>query len=351
MKIALIYNKKRKPRKGNYPQDYYSEFDSKDTVNSIALALQSRGHRVAQVEADKNLFDKLKNNRPDFVFNIAEGIKGVSREAQVPTLLDLLGIPCTGSGALALALTLDKAKSKKIFKYEGIPTPGFQVSIRGTEALNKKLTFPLIVKPNREGSAKGISSESVVHDEATLRQQVKKTIGSYKQEALVEEFIEGKELTVAILGNFPTRVLPVLEIDFSNCAGSGEYFYSWKMKEFQGNRKLNLVPAFHCPARLSEAEEISVKTVALRAHQSLGCVDFSRTDIRLDKNGTPYVLEVNPLPGLDPAESNYPHAAKAAGIGYEDLINTILDEALKRHELQQEVDTGGSNANRILAAC
>jgi len=263
--------------------------------------------------------------------------------------LDLLGIPYTGSGTLALALTLDKAKSKKIFRYEGIPTPNFQLFSKPGEKLDKKLKFPLIAKPNREGSAKGISKANVRHDAKSMHEQIKKIQASYKQEVLVEEFIEGKELTVGILGNYPSRVLSILEIDFENCKESGEFFYSWRMKEFQGNQELNLVPTFHCPARLDERTKTAVKTIALEAHQALGCVDFSRTDIRLSSEGIPYVLEVNPLPGLDPKESNLPVVAQANGIGYEELINTILDEAVARCKggsLKKEADS----ANRILAS-
>ena len=138
---------------------------------------------------------------------------------------------------------------------------------------------------------------------------------------------------MGILENGKTRVLPILEIDFSNCKKSGEYFYSWKMKEYQGNQELGLVPTFHCPARLDKAVEERVGEVALKTHRAVGCLDISRTDIRLDKNNVPYVLEINPLPGLDPKESNFPIMAYAAGMKYEDLIEAILLSASERKRL------------------
>jgi D-alanine-D-alanine ligase len=216
---------------------------------------------------------------------------------------------------------------------EGIPTPNFQVFSTGKEELSSALKFPLIVKPNCEGSAKGINKSNVVHNRIELTNKVKEIIEVYRQEALVEEFIDGKELTVGILENGLTRVLPILEIDFESCKNSGEYFYSWRMKEYQGNEELGLVPTFHCPARLDRDTEERVKDVVLRTHRAVGCTDISRTDIRLDKNGIPYVLEINPLPGLDPKESNFPLMAYAAGMKYEDLIEAIVKSASERKKI------------------
>jgi D-alanine-D-alanine ligase len=267
------------------------------------------------------------------VFNIAEGKNGKLRESQIPALLDYLDIPYTGSNTFSLALALNKALTKKVLQAEGIPTPQFQVFAKGNEKINPDLTFPLIVKPNREGSAKGISISNVVNAEDALHKKVKEVIDTYKHEAIVEEFIEGRELTVGILENGKAKVLPVLEIDFSSCRESGEYFYTWRMKEYQGNAELGLIPTFHCPARLDKDTEELVKEVALKTHRAVGCSDISRTDIRLGKNNIPYVLEINPLPGLNPKESNFPLMAYAAGIEYEDLIEAILMSASERKGL------------------
>ncbi|MCX5702856.1 MAG: ATP-grasp domain-containing protein [Candidatus Omnitrophica bacterium] len=283
---------------------------------------------------DCDLFSYFKNNQADMVFNIAEGKCGKFREAEIPAVLDYLKIPYTGSNTFSLALALNKALTKKILTAENIPTPAFQVFTKGDEELNSDLRFPLIVKPNCEGSAKGINLSSVVNNKESLFSKVKETLVRYRQEVIVEEFIEGKELTVGILENGRVNILPILEIDFSNCAKSGEYFYSWRMKEYQGDAELGLVPTFHCPARLDKEEEVRIKEVALKTHQALGCFDISRTDIRLSKDNIPYVLEINPLPGLNPRESNFPRMAYAAGMKYEDIIDEILMSAYRRNREQ-----------------
>lgn len=329
MKIALTCNLKKKDT--TKPEDYFSEWDSQETINAIALALRSRGHTVEAIDVEyPSLFSYFRKNSVDMVFNIAEGKYGKFRESEVPAVLDYLNIPYTGSDTFSLALALNKALTKRILKAENIPTPDFQVFSKGDEELSPELKFPLIVKPNCEGSAKGISKSNVVDNRKDLFAKIDEVISTYKQEALVEEFIEGKELTVGILENGKTTILPILEIDFSSCKNSGEYFYTWRMKEYQGNTELGLVPTFHCPARLDKETQERVREAALRTHRAIGCADISRTDIRLDKDNTPYVLEINPLPGLDPKESNFPIMAYAAGMKYEDLIEAILMSASER---------------------
>jgi D-alanine-D-alanine ligase len=332
MNIALTYNLKKKD--STKPEDYFSEFDSEETINAIASALKTKGHNVEAIDVEyPNLISYFKKNRVDMVFNIAEGKCSKFRECEVPAVLDYLNIPYTGSDTFSLALAMNKALTKKILRAENIPTPYFQTFSKGNEELDPELKFPLIVKPNCEGSAKGINKSNVVNNPEELFKKIKETINLYKQSALVEEFIEGRELTVGILENGKTTILPILEIDFSSCSGSGEYFYSWRMKEFQGNKELGLVPTFHCPARLDKDTEERVKEVALKTHRAVGCVDISRTDIRLNKDNIPYVLEINPLPGLDPKESNFPIMAYAAGMKYEDLIEAILISASERKKL------------------
>ncbi|MFA4888716.1 MAG: ATP-grasp domain-containing protein [Candidatus Omnitrophota bacterium] len=331
MRIALTYNLKKKD--ATKPADYFSECDSAETINAIVLAMENKGHTVEAIDAEyPHFLSYFRKNRVDMVFNIAEGKHGKFRESEVPAILDYLDIPYTGSNTFALALALNKALTKKVLRAENIPTPDFQVFTRGSEELNPALKFPIIVKPNCEGSAKGINSASVVKDRNSLYAKVREVLKDYRQEALVEEFIEGKELTVGILENGKTTILPILEIDFSSCIKSGEYFYSWRMKEYQGDNALGLTPTFHCPARLDKETEHRVKEVALKTHHAVGCYDISRTDIRLSEDNIPYVLEINPLPGLDPRESNFPLMAYAAGMKYEDLIDSILTSAAKRRK-------------------
>ena len=332
MKIALAYNLKEQDH--TKPADYFSEFDSLETINAIVWALEKKGHCVQTIDVKStDLFSYFKNNRVDIVFNIAEGKYGKLRESEIPAILDYLNIPYTGSNPFSLGLALNKALTKKILKSENIPTPSFQVFKKGNEELDPNLRFPLIVKPNREGSSKGITLSNVINTKDTLYHKIKEIQDLYSQEVLVEEFIDGKELSVGILENGKTTILPILEIDFSACSKSGEYFYSWRMKEYQGNNELGLTPQFHCPARLNKDTEELVKNAALKAHQTLGCFDISRTDIRLSKDNIPYVLEINPLPGLNPTESNFTIMAYAAGIKYEDLIEAILISASERSKL------------------
>ena len=328
LRVALIHNLKPPARDPRLPADYYSECDSPKTIAAITGALRKAGHEVLPVEADEKLPAWLSRHAVDVAFNIAEGFRGECREARVPALLELLGIPYTGSGVLALALALDKAKSKQLFRCAGIPTPNFQLFGHPDNPLDGRLKYPLIVKPNCEGSAKGVSVSSVVQNEAQLRIQVRQIFERYQQEALVEEYVEGTELTVGILGE--DGILPLLEIDFSECGLSGEYFYSWRMKEFQGDKGLHLVPRFWCPARLAPEVTQAVQSVAWKAAKALGTRDVVRVDIRLSSDGIPYVLEVNPLPGMDPQESNLPFMVRAAGIRYEAFVNQLVRQALER---------------------
>ncbi|RJP29476.1 MAG: ATP-grasp domain-containing protein [Candidatus Omnitrophota bacterium] len=329
MKIALACNLKKKDK--TKPVDYFSEFDSEETAQAIISALAKKGHSVDFVDLNyPDILSYFRKNRVDMVFNIAEGRFGKYRESEVPAVLDYLKIPYTGSRPFSLALALNKSLTKKILIAEGIPTPKSQLFLRGDEELNPELKFPLIVKPNREGSGKGIGLSSVFLKRETLYDKIREIIKVYNQEALVEEFVDGKELTVGILGNNNPTILPILEIDFSDCVSSGEYFYSWRMKEFQGNKDLGLTPKFYCPARLDQETASIVKAAALKTHKAIGCFDISRTDIRLNKDNTPYVLEINPLPGLNPRESNFPMMAYAAGMKYEDIIESILISASER---------------------
>ena len=328
LRVALIRNLKPLVKDPARPADYYSECDSQKTVNAITKAIRKAGHRVLPAEADRDLPAWLTKNPVDLAFNIAEGFEGGAREARVPALLELMGIPYTGSGVLALALALDKAKSKQVFRFHGIPTPNFQLFRHADESLDARLKYPLIVKPNTEGSAKGISASSVVSDERALRVQVRHVLETYDQEVLVEEYIEGTELTVGILGS--DQILPVLEVDFSPCKGSGEFFYSWRMKEYQGDKEQKLTPRFWCPARLDPVVTQAVQSVAWKAAGALGTRDVARVDIRLSPEGIPYVLEVNPLPGMDPEESNLPVMTRAAGLSYEAFIHRLIDLAAGR---------------------
>lgn len=335
LSVALVYNLKRELKDDALPPDFYAEFDSYETVNAIKDALAAGGREVSLIEADGNFLAWFMRNRPDIVFNIAEGHKGVGREAQVPAVLDFLNVPYTGSGVLALSISLDKALAKKVFIYEGISTPAFQLFKSEDEELNANLSFPLIAKPNAEGSAKGIDKTNVVQDGVSLRKKIKDILAVYKQPVLVEKFIDGVELTVGLLGNGAgLRPIGTLEVDFTTCKDIGEFFYTWVVKEYEFDPAKKIRTSHYSPPRLSDETKRMIEDVAIKAHRALGCDDFSRVDIRLGKDGIPYVLEVNPLPGLSPTNSNLPFIAKKAGMTYVELVNNMLDAALERWRMK-----------------
>lgn len=335
MKVGLTYNLKKTP-KNNELNDNYIEFDDEDTINAIKNALIKNGHEVIPIEADNNIFKKIKDTSPDIVFNIAEGIKGESRESHVPALLELLEIPYTGSGPLTLAIALNKAITNDILKYHNINTPRYQIFKKHNEKLSHLLTFPLIVKPIQEGSSKGIKNESLVKNEKDLMFQIKRVIDFYNQFAIVEEYIDGKEFTVSILGNDPPIILPLVEIDFNQLPVSANKIYSYEAKWIWDTPE-KPIEMFKCPAELDMHTQKNISNIALKVFNILGCKDICRIDGRLNKKGQFYVLDVNPLPGFIPdpkAHSCFPESAIAANYTYDELINTILFCAIKRYKLE-----------------
>ncbi|MBP8638585.1 MAG: ATP-grasp domain-containing protein [Dictyoglomi bacterium] len=329
MKIALAYNKKPEEDilEDDEPPDRYAEYDPPRTIEAITSALESLGHKVFPIEAKKDFLERILEISPDIVFNIAEGLKGESRESQVPAILEWLGIPYTGSDPLTMAITLDKPITKKILQVEGIPTPRFAV-VSESENLTsvESLNFPLIVKPSHEGSSMGLNSKSIVYSYKELKERVDIIIKFYHQPALVEEFIEGRELTVGILGNSPPEVLPIKELDFSGVPENLGRFASGEIKA-----KYWYLVKHYCPAPLDEGLYERIKNVSLKVFKVLRCRDLARLDIRLSKDGTPYVLEINPLPDLDPKEGNFPDMARVKGMSYKELINAILNAGVSRY--------------------
>jgi D-alanine-D-alanine ligase len=350
MHIALIANlQKNAPTWPGLSADYWDDLDSQETIDALTAALESGGHQVTFMEGDATLYDRLRDNRPDICFNIAEGHFGDSREAQVPALLEMMQIPYTGSSVLTLALTLDKPMTKRVLSHHNLPTPAFQVFERVGEPLDPDLQFPLFVKPSRGGTGMGVSAESIVYDESQLRKQLEALFDRYDQPVLAERFIDGREITVGVVGNLPSPVawrlpedeaaarisrglhfFPPLEIDMSRYPAEEAGIYT-------SNIKTTLVHDFHylCPAPLSaeQIEELNWLTAA--TFRITGCQDVARVDFRLDAsdNDKPYILEINPLPGLNPEYSDLVIEARAAGWRYEKLVNHILHEAIERQEV------------------
>jgi D-alanine-D-alanine ligase len=273
---------------------------------------------------------KLARLRPDICFNMCEGHFGDSREAQVPALLEMMGIPYTGSRVLTQALCLDKAMTKRVLASHGLPTAPFQVFRSPHERRNARLKFPLFVKPNREGSGMGVTPKSIVHDEAELRAQVAHITETYQQEALVERYIEGRELTGGLVGNENPHVFPVMEIDLSTCPPDQLGLYTNFIKH-----DIPEAPTYRCPAPLDEAMTMMLKRITVDVFHAVGGLDVTRVDLRIDKHdGKPYVLELNTLPGLTPGISDLVIVAAADGIDHTQLVNMIFDAAIKRLNLQ-----------------
>lgn len=327
--VAVMFNLKGDPPEDGEPPDSHAEYDSESTVNAVADALKAYGHDVCLVEGNETAYLKLRQRRPDVVFNMCEGLQGESREAHVPAMLEMLGIPYSGSGVLTLALTLDKALTKKVLAFNGIPTAKFRVftSEAGMDA--RGLEFPVFVKPLHEGSSMGISPSCYCEDQKALRAEVKRLVNTYHQPVLVEEFLPGKEFTVAILGNKKPVIFPIMEINFDAVPREHGRIYS---RQFKTDWFEDIY--YLCPAPIPADLEAKVKETALKTYRALDCKDFSRVDLRLDKKGVPNVLEVNPLPGMAPGFSDYPRIAEKGGWSYAELVNGILEASLRRRGLR-----------------
>ncbi len=330
MKVGFCYNLKR-TTDDSTPQDLYAEWDDEETIEAVRSAL-ARKHEVIPIEGDEEAFEKFRKHRPEIVFNMAEGINGSSREAQIPAMLEMLGIPYTGSDPLALAVCLDKAMAKVVLQYYGIPTPPFRV-VHEMKRKQNFPPFPLIVKPLREGSSKGIMNSSLVRNSKQLKDEIHRVLTEYQQPALVEKFLPGREFTVALLGNPNTvRVLPIVEIQFGELPGSINPIYSFEAKWIWDTVEKPL-EIFTCPAKLSASLKKKIQSVCREAFTVLGVRDWCRIDVRLDESDEPNILELNPLPGILPnpdANSCFPKAARTAGIAYDGLINRVLEIARQR---------------------
>lgn len=346
-RVALLANLKvNAPHFDGMPADQWDDLDSEKTVNTLVEAIRAGGHECEFLEGNASLFESLGEFKPDICFNICEGHFGDAREAQVPAMLEMLHIPYTGSRVLTLALALDKPMTKRILAYHDLPTPGFQTFERVNEPLHEDLNFPLFVKPVHEGTGMGVSAQSIVHDEVGLREQVAHIIERYKQSALVEYYIEGREVTVGVIGNLVgpvarrlpaneqspriqagLRFLPPMEVDLKPFEET-DTVYSNRLKVALADQLTYL-----CPAPLDEELVDDLNWLTAAVFRVTGALDVARVDFRLDVNDNwkPYILEINPLPGLSPGISDLVIEAAADGIEHAELVNMILEAALKRY--------------------
>ncbi|MBN1409220.1 MAG: D-alanine--D-alanine ligase [Spirochaetales bacterium] len=324
MHIGFTYDLRQDYLDKGYSPEETAEFDSAETIRYIETALAELGHRVERIGNLDSLVRRLAQRKTwDLVFNICEGLNGFSREAQVPALLDAYGIPYTFSDSLVLSVCLNKGITKHVMRSMGLPTADFYVIAREEDIEKVRIPFPLFLKPVSEGTSKGIDGDSRVENRDELRSLSAGLLKEFRQPVLVEEYLPGREFTVNILGTGDgAEVIGVLEVIIRPDADST--VYSFRNKEFC-ELLVKYVLAVDPAAR-------DAAGLALAAWKGFGCRDAGRVDIRLDKNGKPKLLEINPLAGLHPTHSDLPVACTLAGISYRDLIDRIIRSAASRNE-------------------
>ena len=335
--------------------DEFAEWDSAETIDAVANALAALGD-VIRLEANADFPQNLRDARPDIVFNIAEGLRGVNREAHVPAICEFFGIPYSASDPFTLSLCLDKARTKETLAFHGVPTAAFAVvrgqweqgtgngepRLRAARSAQHQFPvprspFPVFVKPIHEGSSKGITEANYCENQQQLNAQVEFLLERYKQPVLIEEYLPGAEFTCAVLGNDDdARVLPIVGMNFEALPDGALPVYGFEAK-WIWDRPEKPLEIFECPARITEELRSTIEEVVLRAYRVLGCRDWSRIDVRLDATGKPNVVEVNPLPGIlpNPADNScFPKAARAAGMSYDELIQACLLHAAERQGVE-----------------
>ena len=361
MRVAVLVNlQKNAPVYDGMPDDRWHDLDSETTPKAITNVLRRAGHDAewfeASIEPPYNLVERLKGFQPDICFNISESHFGDGRELQVPAILEMMQIPYTGSGLTTLALALDKPMTKRLLAYHGLPTPEFQVFTRVDEPIHGELVnedgelrYPLFVKPSAEGTSMGVSGDSIVYTVAALRSQVNWQLERYQQPILVERYIMGRELMVGMVGNIQKNLLPrpnertmyddvpdmltfmpAIEVDTTKYDASEGGVYTNRMK-------VELADEYHyfCPAPLTDEQWYELRRLAAATFRAIDCKDVARVDFRLDETQDykPYILEINPLPGLNPGYSDLCLQALAMGWEHDRLVNAIFEAAVERHGL------------------
>jgi D-alanine-D-alanine ligase len=323
MRIALVYDLRDDYRALGLSEEEVAEFDSIETIDQLAAALEALGCETIRVGRGQALAARfVAGDRFDLVFSIAEGVKGRAREAQVPALCELFDQPYLLSDPLTLSASLDKAVAKRLVRDAGVPTPAFAVAETSAAELMGWNAFPAFVKPLAEGTGKGCEAASLVRTSAELKAAATRVLERYRQPALVERYLGGREFTVGIVGNgADARVIGVCEILLKPNAEAN--VYSLTNKE--------LCEDLVIYQRANDAEARLAGERALAAYRALQCRDTARIDFRSDDNGEPYFLEANPLAGLNPWHSDLPILAAQNGIEFVTLIGMILDAGLARY--------------------
>jgi D-alanine-D-alanine ligase len=325
LRLALCYDLKGDYLAAGYSPDEVLELDEQDTVDELAGALGQLGHEVVAVGRGVDLARRLAGGeRWDLVFNIAEGIRGRSREAQVPAVCEMFDQPYTFSDPLTCALTLDKPLAKRLVRDSGLPTPDFAVVESAAEADRVTLEPPLFAKPAAEGSSKGVTARSHVERRADLPGVCAELLAAYRQPVLVERYLPGREVTVGILGNDgESRVVGIMEVQI--VGGDLAAYTAANKEDWRERMRYRLLQD-------GDGDPLAARAgaVALGVYRALGCRDAARVDLRCDERGEPCFLEVNPLPGLHPIRSDLPILWRLGGHAYPDLLGSIVEAAVQR---------------------
>lgn len=332
MKIGLTYDLKTDwVKQDTDPADMNAEFDKPETVDMIVAAIESGGHRVTKIGNIQNLMKRAGSLGVDFVYNMCEGRGGRNRESQAPMILEMNKIPYFGADALSIGITLDKIMAKKVFMGQNIPTPRYFQAL-WTDDLEKVNTigFPLIVKTKHEGSSKGIHKDSRVENTEALRKGVEFINRVYDQPALVEEFIAGREFTVPVLGNKNPIAMPVVQVCIDGDLELNDRFYT-------NDRIYSAALKYLCPAKITAELTKEIQELAVRVFKAVDCRDLGRIDFRVNKQGKPYVLEINPLPTMD-KEDVFHVFPQLFGLDFNSIVNIVLNISLSRHGLIDQTE-------------
>jgi D-alanine-D-alanine ligase len=322
MKIGISYDLRSEYLIQGYSMEETAEFDKESTIEGIETAIRNAGHETERIGNAQRLMKMLLEGKHwDMVFNIAEGLYGAGRESLVPALLDAYRIPYVFSGPAVMACSLNKAFAKRIVRDSGVNTPDFKVIYKTADIGGVNLEYPLFVKPLLEGTGKGISKDSLVSNVEQLRQICETLLQRFEQPVLVEEFLPGREFTVGVFGSGDQAYVPgAMEIIYKH---QGTGIYSYENKE-------NFEEVVEYQAAEGEILE-ACRELALASWRALNCLDGGRVDMKIDRFGKMSFIEVNPLAGLNPVISDLPILCRLNGVSFQDIINAVLQSAIKRH--------------------
>lgn len=319
-RIGLVYNKPRDIRSEEKELDPRSYRQPEIIAKYIEEAFISRGHNVTMIPASLNLLQDIEAaGHLDVIFNSCTGVKSKKEQANIVGMLELLDIPFVGSSLQAHVTALHKGIAKTIFEKEGVPVTPFQIFRTPNDPINEDLDFPLFVKPESEGSAVGITMDSIVDNEGELRQRVKFVVDNFNQPALVEGYLSGREFSVAVIGTKNPRTLPITELKFPE-----ELEENIQSVDVKAENVIERV----CPADISPGLEKEISDIVIDAYKALNCTEYVRVDVKLDDNNKPHIIEVNSLPALEPGYAHFPVMAEAAGYSMADLVEILVEEAL-----------------------